>query len=173
MSVLTDEEREQIKELQRKKILSSFREGEITGLTQNGGVSIFCGDGDIDAPEYHKRVIHPRRHNISVFGGFLVFCKSYKIYDTGLAEGLLRNAKLGMKAKDTSSIFLYPHWPCQAGKEYGYSMLDMIDMLPEAVEVFRIYSEIEKIHILFHTMRISKHGHLQHNTYKLILPEGR
>lgn len=168
MDYLTSEERLQVKELQRRGILVPFKKGEMQGLTNNGGLGVFCGDGDTDAMEWHKETVHIRRHSITVFGGPLVFAVSFKGRDTGLAEGLLRNALIGMGAKKTTSIFLYPHWPCQMGKAYGYSMIDVINFMLEVLEVFKQHSK--NIHLFFHTVRKTVHGHIRQNTYKLILP---
>lgn len=168
MDFLTDQERAQIKELQKMGILVPFKKGEMQGLTQNGGLGVFCGDGDTDALEYHKETIHIRRHSVTVFGGPIAFAISFRGYDTGLAEGLIRNALVGMSAKKTKSVFLYPHWPCQMGKVYGYTMIDVINLMLEVVHVFQKYSK--NIHLFFHTVRKTAHGHVKQNTYKLVLP---
>lgn len=169
MNFLIDAERLQVKKLQQLGILVPFEKGEMRGLTTNGGLGVFCGDGDIDAIDFHKETVHIRRHSLVIFGGPIVFADSFRGKDTGLAEGLVRNALIGMGAKKTSSIFLYPHWPCQMGVAYGYSMIDIINMMFEVLPVFQKYSN--NIHLFFHTVRKTAHGHLKQNTYRLILPK--
>ena len=153
--------------LKKAGILQPFKKEEVNGLTRNGGCGVFCGDGDIDAPEYHQETITERNHSIQIFGGPLLFAPSFRDYDTALAEGLLRNASRGMGAKRTGSSFLYPHWPCAVGRDCGYQMIDIINMMYEVIPVFERISD--KVHAFFHVVKRIEDERKQ-KTYKLVLP---
>ncbi|HMN19054.1 MAG TPA: hypothetical protein PKA31_00460 [Candidatus Moranbacteria bacterium] len=165
---LKEEEVLQVRELKKMGILRPFSEEEVRGRTKNGGVAILCGDGDIDARGYHKRVITNRPHSIMIFGGPIIFAKTFKGYDGGLVDGLARNMGWGRVAKETSAKFLYPHWPCGVGGMHGYTMIDVLNLMIEVEQFFKEYSR--RVYSFFHVAKKFA-DHEEQNTYELFLPE--
>lgn len=166
MAFLNEDEMAQVKRMKEAGMLQLFKKEDVAGITKNGGVSIFCGDGDIDARSYHKKTVTSRVHSIMVFGGPLVFAPSFREYDKKFAEGLMRNIRWGMEAKHTLSVFLCLHWPCGVGAKFDYNMTDVINMAPEIEHVF--LGLVKKIYTFFHVKKIFADKREEQNTYKLI-----
>jgi len=121
--VLTAEENELVSSFKQSGIFQRFTIDDLKEIANNnnGGIAIFCSDGDIDAYSFHTR-ISQRPHAIKVFGGPLVLSPIFRGYDKGLAYGLISNLKKGMKAKETKVIFSYFHYPCALAIENRYRL---------------------------------------------------
>jgi hypothetical protein len=163
---LKKEEEKIVEELKKKGVLQKITPGELTDITKNGGISVICADGDIDVRRYHRKSINPRAHSPAPFGGFLIFCKSFRGFNPAYAYGFLENILWGMEAKDTETFFLYPHWPCGVATKFKYEMLEVIDLLPEAINFFHPVSK--KIHTFLH-LKMMINGEVKEKTYKLII----
>jgi hypothetical protein len=169
MAFLTKTEVEQIQFLKTEGILRLIRKGELKGLTSNGGVAFFCGDGDIDTQLFHRQHISHRPHAIGLFGGPQLLAPSFRGHDTPFVEGLLRNISWGRGAKKTQTAFLYPHWPCGVGSAlFGYTMIEWINLMNEVTEVLKRHSK--DMHSFFHVAKKTDEGIEEQNTYLLKLP---
>jgi hypothetical protein len=155
-----------IAELKRKGRLQKLAPRELRDITKNGGISVICADGDIDVRSYHRKSINPRAHSPAPFGGFLVFCKSFRGFNPGFANGFLENISWGMEAKQTETFFLYPHWPCGVATKFDYEMLEALNLLPEAINFFTPVSK--KIHTFLH-LKMMVRDEVKEKTYKLII----
>jgi hypothetical protein len=143
-----------------RNLLDAFKEeGLITitsldgllGITKNGGVATFCGDGDIDAYKRHCEEVTIRAHSIKVFGGPLIFASSFNGYNKQMASGLIENIRMGMKVKQTTKCFLYFHFPCGMAREFNHSLENIINYLaPEAINAFKDLTAPEKIYSFLH-----------------------
>lgn len=158
--MLNSTEKEYVNKLKALGVLRVFKKEDCDRLTQNGGVAIFCGDGDIDARQYHCETISHRPHAISLFGGVLTFAQSFKGFSREMANGMVKNVCWGMEAKATRSIFLYPHYPCGVASKFKLSFEDTINLAAEAHEFFtkNPFFLRENIHSLFHFKGINKEG---------------
>jgi hypothetical protein len=164
--VLTPEEYGFIRILKKKKILQKFDVNDLPRLTQNGGVAVFCGDGDIDASWFHRHGIE-RPHAVKLFGGPLLLFPAFRRYNPYFASSVIENIKWGMEAKDTKALFLYFHYPCGVAEKFGHNLLDVYNSIPAVLEEFRRddFFEPDKIFPFFHVRRINRGGKLEQNTY--------
>ncbi len=171
--VLTEEERKFIKDLKKEKIFHSFSKEEFKGITVNGGVGIFCSDGDIDVYNYHQKVVTKRSHSIQIFGGILNLAPSFEGYKAGFARGIISNIKLGMKAKNTKTIFLYSHYPCGVASSFNLKIWDVVRTTEEVrerlVEVFSF--DETKIHCFFYVKKRENKGKKEEQNTYLFYPE--
>lgn len=163
---LTPKEAEFISSLKKLKLLRRFKVEELQGLTRNGGIAIICGDGDIDASRFHRKFV-ARPHEKKDFGGILLLCPSFRGYDETRAKRMLENIAWGMEAKATSSIFPYPHWPCGVGAKFGHTLEEIINMIPEGIEILRNneFFQTDKITPFLHVKRINRAGKEEQNSY--------
>lgn len=160
-----------VADLKKAGIIRSINPEEIAGITKNGGVGIFCGDGDIDARQFHRKMITNRPHKISIFGGVLALAKNYPGYEEHFATALINNILAGMGAKDTRTIFLCPHFPCGMASAHGLSIENVIDLSKEVHLdiVQRGMFNGERVHSFFHIKRSGEKEDIQ-ETY-LFHPE--
>lgn len=158
--MLNDVEKKYIDSLKEMGVLKVLKKGDCENLTKNGGVAIFCGDGDIDARQYHCETISSRPHAITLFGGVLTFAQSFSGFNRAMFEGVIENINWGMEAKATRSIFLYPHYPCGVASKFKLSLQGTIELAAEAHEFFAENPSFlkENIHSLFHIKGINKEG---------------
>jgi len=167
--IISQTENEVVSRLKREDKLQRFKLEEFKGLTRNGGVAVICLDGDIDAFNHHTAITH-RPHCLRVFGGPLVFARSFPGFREAFAVGLLENLRLGMTIKDTKTLFLYLHAPCGLAITYNYGIEEQLGLTAE-IRNFFVGDQFflpEKIHCLFHVKRINKGGELEQNTYKIV-----
>lgn len=146
MSCPDREERLILDDLKRRGILVPFRPEEAVGITRNGGVAIICGDGDVDIFLYHCFSLSSRPHAIKLFGGPLAMCSDFRGYDQGLASGLVKNIILGMEAKETSTVFIYFHYPCGMARKFGYDLRGTLQLaqshgivIPGASDIYTLF----------------------------------
>ena len=169
MAVLNSEDVQVVKSLKRLKSFQAFTKAELSALTRNGGSAFFCGDGDIDALGYHAEAIE-RPHHQALYGGPLLLAHSYKDFDPHFAECIIRNMKLGMRAKQTNAVFLYFHYPCAAALMLGYTLDQVLGFAYEVIN--RLSQEDiltpEKIYAFFHFKWEGKRGKLIQRTYRLM-----
>lgn len=165
--VLTPEEAEYVSRLKADGTLKRF--SDMKGITKNGGIAIICSDGDVDISDYHKRAVSHRPHSVKLFGGPLLLCPSFRGYDRCLADGILRNMKLGVGAKNTRTFFSYFHFPCGVASTYSHTIYEVIEMAL-AQEVDSLLSKsfnVKSVTTFFQVKRINRGGNLEQNTYIL------
>lgn len=167
--VLTAEENDLVSSFKEDGIFQRFSITDLREIANNnnGGVAIFCSDGDIDAFAYHAR-ISSRPHAIKIFGGPMVLSPLFEDYNKEFARYLLKNLKMGMETKKTEVIFLYFHYPCGVAIRYRYELHFVVAMADRMKEVFTAAGfKGETIIPLFHVKRINRAGKLEQNTYRL------
>jgi hypothetical protein len=169
MAFLHPDDVKQVKRLKRLKVFQSFTKAELNSLTKNGGSAFVCGDGDIDAYDYHASAVD-RPHHQACYGGPLILAHSYKDFSHLFAEGMLRNMKIGMRLKKTKSVFLYFHYPCAAALMVGYTLDQVLGLAHEAISRLKNEDGLdpEKIYAFFHFKWEGKNGRVIQKTYRLI-----
>ena len=169
MAFLSLEDVKQVKRLKRLKIFKSFTKTELNNLTQNGGSAFVCGDGDIDAYDYHAEAIE-RPHHQALYGGPLLLAHSYKDFDPYFAECIIRNMKKGLRLKKTNAVFQYFHYPCQAALVFGYTFDQVLGFAYEVINRLNQEDVLtpEKIYVFFHFKWEGKDGRIIQRTYRLI-----
>jgi hypothetical protein len=169
MALLSPEDVKVVKSLKKLKQFQSFTKAELSSLTRNGGSGFFCGDGDIDALGYHAEAI-ARPHHQACYGGPLILAHSYRDFDPRFAENMIRNMKIGMKIKNTKTVFLYFHYPCGAALSLGYFLDQVLGFAHEAVSLLKKdkFFDPEKIYVFFHFKWEGKKRRLVQKTYRLI-----
>ncbi|MDR3558989.1 MAG: hypothetical protein P4L62_01690 [Candidatus Pacebacteria bacterium] len=167
MHYLKDEERSFVRDLKVADILREYKMGELKGITKNGGVAFFCGDGDIDVRNYHEKTISRRPHGQSLFGGVLIYSRFYRGYKGSFAADSIENALLGLNAKETKTAFLYPHYPCGMATYFEHTIEEVFLMAADTH--LRFISEFgftpDKTHSFFHVKRLNKGAREEQNTY--------
>lgn len=173
MSYLTEEEVENIKGLKTRGVLRNFTLTEFRSLTVNGGVGLFCSDGDIDAFKFHNKAITKRPHSVKIFGGSLFFARSFPGYNEEFEKFLFENMSWGMAAKTTSTVCCYPHFPCGVAKKFNLSIKDVLWLACESVagilDRSKPFFTPKKIISFFHVKKMID-GREEQNTY-LFHPE--
>ena len=164
MPVLTMRDYKLKRKLKRLGILKKLEIEDMKGITKNGGVSIICGDGDIDVYSYHNKTVSQRPHCKSDFGGPLLLIPSFRGYDPCYAQGIIKNVKGGIKHKKTKTIFSYFHYPCAVAKEHKHTFKDVLRMMDESPEIFDRYG-FKKRFTFFHVKRLNKNKEVEQNTY--------
>jgi len=164
--VLTDAEYGIIRSLKRRKVLQKFNINDLFHATRNGGVAVFCGDGDIDASWFHRHGVE-RPHAIKLFGGPLLLSTTFRRYEFSFASRVIENIKWGMEAKDTKSLFLYFHYPCGVAEKFGHNLLDILNAIPVVMKEFREdkFFNFQKIFPFLHVRRMNRGNNLEQNTY--------
>jgi len=167
--VIRKEEYMTFKELCDAQVMWKFRPGELQKLTQNGGIALICGDGDIDVGPYHRQGIE-RPHSLRTFGGPMLLAPTFRGYSQKLAEGLLENISWGMKAKDTGTVFFYLHYPCGVASMFKMEMEQVIEL---AVDINNVlwhnqFFTPKEVFGFFHIRRLAASGKEKQNTYRLI-----
>lgn len=141
--------------------------GEEFHHIQNGGVAVFCSDGDIDAGPFHRKMVSQRPHSVRVFGGTLIFCPDFPLFDMSFAEKLVANAMLGMSIKKTSTIFAYFHFPCGAAEIQSWGMEQVLESRHTTMNLLAnlFRARCAPIVPLFHVKRINKARKMEQNVY--------
>jgi hypothetical protein len=167
MGYLTKAEREYVRSLKNEKILKTYTPEQLRGITKNGGVAIFCGDGDIDVRKYHERTISDRPHAQEFFGGSLIHSRAFGDYDESFAQGALKNMFRGMGAKETQRVFLYPHYPCGMATFFRHGIYDVFRMAADVhlrfIEEYGFNSKL--VYSFFHVKRMNRGMKEEQNTY--------
>lgn len=163
-TVLSMEEYALKSRMKRLGILKRFKPEEIKGIARNGGVAIWCGDGDVDMRSHHKRAVSHRPHCSANFGGPLLFVPAFAGYDPCYAKSIFENIREGMGAKKTKTVFAYFHYPCAMAIKHKHGLAEVFGMIPAAVGILK-KEGFERIHILFHAKRLNVHKQEEQNTY--------
>jgi hypothetical protein len=167
MGFLSDSERDCVRSFKDSGVLRVYSESEFQNITRNGGVATFCGDGDTDVRHHHERTITNRPHAQEHFGGVLIHSRLFRGYDEFYAMGAMRNMGWGMEAKDTASVFLYPHYPCGVATKFDHSIQEVFLMTAEVhIRFLEEYGfSPGKVHSFFHVKRLNKGAREEQNTY--------
>jgi hypothetical protein len=163
-NVLTLEEYGLKSKLKKLGVLKRFKNGELRGLSKNGGVAIVCGDGDIDVIDHHTKEVSNRRHCRSDFGGVLLLMQGYRGFSQTYAFGMTENIKFGFNAKQTRTIFAYFHYPCAAASYHKHTFIDVLHMIANSEETLMGYG-FQRVYVFLHVRRMKKEGHEKQNTY--------
>ena len=166
--MLTEKEQGVVDGWKKRKIIRHLLPEEATCLTENGGVFVVCSDGLIDACCHAHACIHQYANPFRVFGGPLIWAKSYQGYRESFAYDCVENIIPGMMHKKTSSCFKCFHAPCGMLKKYEHALEELEQMTHEAVEFVRANGGADlKIYPLFHTRKWV--GREEQNTYMFVL----
>jgi len=115
-----------VRRLKDLHILRVFSAADMRKLTKNGGVSVTCGDGDIDVSRWHSYAISDRPHEVKSFAGTLNACKEYRGYDPEEESVMVKNIAKGFYAKDTWTLFLEHHFPCGMAGFYNHTIEEVL-----------------------------------------------
>lgn len=166
--ILSKDENAYLSTLKKTNLLKKFTREDMKNITKNGGIAIFCGDGDISIPSYHENIISERAHCVRLFGGPLLLCPSFRGFNKARADFILENIAWGKQAKETNTFFVYFHFPCGVATHFKHNMDDILNMAPEANDAINTVFTPKKILTFFHVKRINKGGTLEQNSYILL-----